>query len=817
MFKSLKSKLMFYVLGTITVIFFLMILFVQIATRKTILENQKEYAHNLVESVLLSIQNQYKSILFQKEISKTRRKSELENISDIVTGILDSYYSKYESRIISEKEAKKRATEDIKKIRYDNGTGYIWINDTGQPYPRMIMHPLMPELNGITLSSDTFNTATDSGKNLFAEMVDICLESGEGFIEYLWPKPLDKGLSSDQPKLSFVKLYEKWDWIIGTGVYIDDIEKDVELRIEAVLDELKDSFSKVRIAENGYMYIFNNDNLMLIHPTLEGQDCSNLINPETGNFILEEFKKASLTPEKPFNYVWDKSGFENQFRFRKQAYINYFKPLDWYIASSIYLDEIEEPVKILSRQIIFLSVIFVFIVEFFLLLISQSLTKPLRKLMVAAQDIEKNGTDNALIPVSGTQETRELGTILESMIRSIRKTDEQLRQAQKMETVGTLAGGIAHDFNNMLGGIIGTLSLMKYNLSEKGIIGKKRLADYISTMDECSSRASDMVKQLLALSRKQELNFSRIDLNETIRNVIQICRNSFDKSVILNTFPSAEPAFIKADSTLMEQALLNFCVNAEHSMTIMRKKDEHWGGDLSVSVNKIIPDKYMLKNHPEMEDRMYYILSVKDTGIGMNSVTISNIFNPFFTTKEKGRGTGLGLSMVYNIIKQHGGFIDVYSEPGFGSTFNIYIPALLTEQVSDTGNKNRSFIPGGEGLILVIDDEEAIRETASDILKSCGYSVILAENGFQGVNVYKENKDNIRAVILDMIMPEMSGKEAYIQLKKISPDIKVILSSGFQYDNRVQEVISLGISAFLQKPYTIENLSQTLHRILYSE
>ena len=815
MFKSLRSKLLFYVLGTIIFTLFIMIFLVQIATQRTILKSQNEYAHNLVNSIFLSVQNQYQSILFQKDISKKQRQKELKNISNIVFNLIDSYYKKYSDGVLSETEAKTEALKNIEKIRYDNGVGYFWINDTGKPFPEMIMHPVMPELNNTILSNEVFNTFSVSGKNLFQEIVDICLSSGEGFVEYLWPKPLGEELSSDQPKISHVKLYKKWNWIIGTGVYIDDIEKDVELRINAVLEELKETFSKVQIADNGYIYVFTGDNTMLIHPTLEGQDVRKMINPATGKNIFDDLIKASETSDIPFYYLWDKPGFENDFRFRKQAYIIYFKPLDWYIASSIYMDEIEKPVKKLSKHIIFLSVFFIGVITALLLLLSQNLTKPLHKLMIAAQNIEKNGIENSDIPVSGTLETRELGSILESMINSIQKSDEQLRQAQKMETVGTLAGGIAHDFNNMLGGIIGTLSLIEYNLSDNGKIETDQLTEYISTMNECSSRASNMVNQLLALSRKQEIIFSRIDLNEIVNNVIQIGKNSFDKSVNINIIPAEKPAFIRGDSNLLEQALLNFCVNSEHSMTIMRNKDDHWGGDLTVSVKEITPDSYMLKNHPSMENIKYFILSVKDTGVGMNSVTISNIFNPFFTTKKKGEGSGLGLSMVYNIIKQHDGFIDVYSEPGFGSKFNIYLPALTDDKITGINHDIKQERLRGEGLILIIDDEKAIRKTASDILKTCGYSVMEAKNGLEGVNIYKENKNSIKAVILDMIMPEMSGKEAYLLLKEINPDIKVILTSGFQYDNRVQEVIQLGISAFLQKPYTIYTLSKTVHNILY--
>lgn len=817
MLKSLKFRILFGILAIVLLTNISNMFMVQTATKRVLYTAQKDNAHNLINTVFLNVENEYQSILFHKESSLERRKSELKNLNNIAVTIIEGFYNDSLNGLLSEADAQKQAIQVIKQLQYDDGVGYFWINDTGQPFPRMIMHPTIPELDNEILDSPDFNKALGIEKNLFVAFVDVCLEKGEGYVDYLWPKPTPDGLSKEQPKISYGQLFEGWNWIVGTGVYIDDIEEDVQKRITAVLEELKNTFSRVDISESGYMYIFNGNKQFLIHPLLEGTDGSLMINPATGKPLLDELIKASKTPEVPYNYIWNKPNHQDEFKFWKMAYISYFAPLDWYIGSSIYQDEIVDPARDLTRQIIVLTLIFITAAIILSLLLSQNLTKPLQKLMSAAQDIERGGTLKGQIPISGTMETRELGIILGNMIKSIKKTDDQLRQAQKMETVGTLAGGLAHDFNNMLGGIVGTLSLIENRLEREGIVDKKSLEEYVTTMRDCSLRATNMVQQLLSLSRKQEMSMTQIDLNHIIKNVMKICENSFDKSIQLNPIYTATPSIIKADTTQIEQALLNFCINAEHAMTLMRTKGETWGGLLTISIDKLSTDDYFCQIHPEAQLGTYYVISVKDTGVGMDMTTVAKIFNPFFTTKKTGEGSGLGLSMVYNIIKQHDGFIDVYSEPEIGSNLKIYLPALSMDQIEGMRKSARKKIPAGEGLILVVDDERAMRKTAEEILTTNGYRVILAKNGMEGLKIFKDHHADIDAVLLDMAMPEMSGKESFLEMKEIDPEIKVVLTSGFRHDDRVDDLMAMGVKVFVQKPYTFDNLVEVFHKLFTNQ
>ncbi|MCG8572978.1 MAG: response regulator [Spirochaetes bacterium] len=401
-------------------------------------------------------------------------------------------------------------------------------------------------------------------------------------------------------------------------------------------------------------------------------------------------------------------------------------------------------------------------------------------------------------------------------ITEIEKKELQLRQAQKMETVGTLAGGLAHDFNNVLGGIIGTLSLLRFITDKKDMVNSKELRNYIQTMENSGERATDIVNQLLTLSRKHEVNYVSVDLNTTIKHVMKICKNTFDKSVELQPIYYFEKAMVCASPTQLEQMLLNLCVNASHAMTIMRSDSELPGGQLVVGLEKTQIDEHFTSTHPDAIDKDYWLLSVRDTGVGMDAHTASLVFDPFFTTKGKGKGTGLGMTMVYNIVKQHNGFTDIYSEKGIGTTIKVHLP-IFEGQFNEEEYKKKYQIPVGHGRVLVVDDEEVMRLTAQNILEECGYEVITAENGEEAVHIYNNQFQQIDLVLLDMVMPKLSGKEAFIAMQQTNPKIKAIVTSGFKEDERLTEVLNQGVREFLPKPFTMEQLSQLVYSLIHEK
>ncbi len=395
-------------------------------------------------------------------------------------------------------------------------------------------------------------------------------------------------------------------------------------------------------------------------------------------------------------------------------------------------------------------------------------------------------------------------------ITEMERKESQLRQAQKMEIVGTLAGGLGHDFNNVLAGITGALSMIEYKLQHEAEPPRKILDEYLEVISASAQRAADMVQQLLTLSRRREVDFQPLDLNQSLRNVLKICQNTMDKSIDLQVRLQPQPAVVRGDPTQIEQVLLNLAVNAAHAMTTMRGEEERQGGRLVMAIGIQASDRPFRLAHPEAEAERYWVVSVQDDGVGMDGQTRARVFEPFFTTKEKGHGTGLGLAMAYSIVRQHHGFIDVHSEPGRGSTFRVCLPACADERLEGRPAGDQP-IPFGSGLVLVVDDEPYVQQMACDMLRQCGYEVATAGDGEEAVQLFRERHPEVRAVLLDMNMPRLSGRDAFLRMQEIDPGVRVVLSSGFREDDRVQSVLNLGIRSFLPKPYTLEKLARAIH------
>lgn len=393
------------------------------------------------------------------------------------------------------------------------------------------------------------------------------------------------------------------------------------------------------------------------------------------------------------------------------------------------------------------------------------------------------------------------------------KLEEQLRQSQKMESIGRLAGGIAHDFNNVLGGIMGTVSVAKHKF-EKGTINPDYLGNMIMVIENSAKRAAGIVNQILSLSRKQQSDFSIIDLNRSVHNVVELCRNSFDKGIIIIEKYDSEKSDVNADATQIEQVLLNICINAAHAMTIMRPEGDHSGGTLTIHVDSAANDPEILIPGHTASGAGYHRIRITDTGVGIDGKILPFIFDPFYSTKEKEKGTGLGLTMAYSIINEHNGFVTVKSEKGSGSEFTILLPAINEADSGDSRQDNNEIFYG-TGNILIVDNEEVMRNVAAGILGECGYTPLTVDSGFTAIDIIRDNQPEIGIVLLDMAMPGINGKETFMELKKLQPGLKVVLTSGFKHDLRVIESIKSGVDGFIQKPYTIYNLSKTVHDVLH--
>ena len=380
------------------------------------------------------------------------------------------------------------------------------------------------------------------------------------------------------------------------------------------------------------------------------------------------------------------------------------------------------------------------------------------------------------------------------------KLHAQLLQAQKMEAVGQLAGGIAHDFNNILTAMIGYGHLLKMKLKEEDPL--RSYADHILSL---SDRAANLTQSLLAFSRKQIINPRPVDLNEIIKRIDYLLSRIIGEDIKLQTMLSEKDLIVMADPGQIEQVLMNLATNARDAMPE--------GGLLTIGTETVDIDHEFIREHGFGKEGKYALISLTDTGAGMDRETREKIFEPFFTTKEVGKGTGLGLSMVYGIIKQHEGYINVYSEPGRGTTFRIYLP-LIEAKVEEIKPEVIQPIETGTETVLLAEDETAVREFTKKLLEEYGYKVITAANGQDAIDEFKAHKDEIQLVLLDVIMPNRNGKEAYDEIKKIRPDIKVLFMSGYPADIiHKHEIIEKGF-AYIEKPASPTKLLRKIREVL---
>ena len=382
-----------------------------------------------------------------------------------------------------------------------------------------------------------------------------------------------------------------------------------------------------------------------------------------------------------------------------------------------------------------------------------------------------------------------------------RRLEEQLRQSQKMEAIGQLAGGVAHDFNNILTVIHGHASLLlTSDLDDTGARSAQQIA-------QAAERAAGLTRQLLTFSRRQLIQPKKLDMNKIVGNMTDMLGRILGEDVALQLNYSQSPATVEADAGMMEQVLLNLAINARDAMPR--------GGQLGVRISIVEINNAHVQRHPEARVGTFVCVSKSDTGCGIPTENLSRIFEPFFTTKEIGKGTGLGLATVYGIVKQHQGWIEVESTVGKGTTFRFYIPYSGPEQIEAEKPTTQITIRGGNETILLVEDENPVRELVARILQKYGYKILQAANGAEAVKVWEQHKDEISLLLTDLVMPDnMNGRELAETLWKQRPDLKVIFTSGYSADIVGKDFKLESDLNFLQKPYQPQTLALTVRRCL---
>jgi PAS domain S-box-containing protein len=394
---------------------------------------------------------------------------------------------------------------------------------------------------------------------------------------------------------------------------------------------------------------------------------------------------------------------------------------------------------------------------------------------------------------------------VEQDVTSEEELEEALRQAQKMEAIGTLAGGIAHDFNNLLTGILGYANLIT-TLAPDGEMGKMA-----KVIEGSAERCAQLTKELLGFARRGKNRNVPVDMNETVERVVHLLSRSVVGEIRLVARLEARPATVRGDPSQVEQSLMNLAINARDALAGRKE------GEIVVATRTVVMDRESCARHPGLKPGPCLLVTVTDNGCGMPREVQARIFEPFFTTKPRGQGTGLGLSMTYGIVKNHGGSIGVYSEVGRGTTFNVYLPCDTEGASGAVVGPETTEVVRGAGRILVVDDEEVVRGAAAAMLRHLGYDVVALSDGEEAVLYYRHFGDRIDLVLLDMVMPKMGGRECLKALREIDPNVRVVLSTGFGLNEAAQTILDEGAIGFAQKPYRAADVSQVIAAALRGE
>jgi PAS domain S-box-containing protein len=391
--------------------------------------------------------------------------------------------------------------------------------------------------------------------------------------------------------------------------------------------------------------------------------------------------------------------------------------------------------------------------------------------------------------------------VINTDVTERKRMESQFLRAQRMESIGTLAGGIAHDLNNVLSPILMAIDMLRLKATDEST------RKWLEVLRANAERGGDMVHQVLSFARGVEGERAALQPKHLIKEIVKILRETLPKSIEINYRLPDDLWIISADATQMHQVLMNLCVNARDAMPD--------GGSISITAENTRVDENYARMHIEAQPGRFVLITVSDTGPGMSPEVQSRIFEPFFTTKEMSKGTGLGLSTALTIVKSHGGFINVYSELHKGSQFSLYLPALDIPGTVEASAVQTDLPLGNGELILVVDDEESIREITRGTLETFGYTVLTASDGTEAVALYADRKNEIAVVLTDMMMPFMDGPATIRALQKMNPKIKIIAASGLTAAHKAGESSLEGVEIFLTKPYTAEKLlkalAQTLH------
>ncbi len=710
--------------------------------------------------------------------TEAQRLNNLKQTAQIARNSIEPILVQYRLKKISKDEAIEQVRNLVRTMVYEDhmGKNYVFMSAYDGT---MLVQPFEPEKE----MTNMLNLRDSNGVYIIRELIKTAeSQNGSGYVSYHYKRP---NQAAPEEKISFVMGIPELNCYIGTGKYMSDI-RDTEqtyilsvtgltfflifllaflvlsamrevnrqnLMLQQENEALAEAEETLRKSEGKFRELFDSISDLVYTQDLEGRFLS--INPAMAklfNYDPQEFmgKKAAdfMDPEM-------KSLFENQ-------YLEGIKTKGHFEGISIYLNKEGREIFIEYRS-------------------------------------------KRVIPKEGPDYISGMGRDVTERIlarRERKRLGDQLRQAHKMEAMGTLAGGIAHDFNNILAAIVGYSELALAKGKDGGGVTRE-----IQEVLTSANRAKELITRILTFSRKVDPEMKPVALNLEIVQVGKMLERTIPRMVEIRLNLAENLHSVNADAVQLNQLLMNLGSNASDAMPE--------GGRLVFQTENMTLDRHAAQRLFNATPGKYVLLTVSDTGHGMDKATKEHIFDPFYTRKEVGQGTGLGLSVVYGIVKSHDGVIICDSKSGEGTTFKIYLPALDLPLKPETAVPVTpgSVVPGGDEVILLVDDEASLRDLGQEILSLYGYQVLLASSGEEALEIYRQ-QEVIDLVLLDVSMPGMGGGKCLTELLKINPGARVIISSGYSLDGPLKDIMSSGASGFVAKPFSISNLLSTIRQVL---
>ncbi|WP_051434508.1 cache domain-containing protein [Desulfonatronum lacustre] len=744
----------------------------------------------------------------QAEVEDRLKRNILEKVRvaiDIATAI-----HARESGSRDEAEVRQLIIDALMPLRFFNGRGYYWIHDTDHI---LVAHPFREG----SIGGDDTDLVDSQGQLLIQSFVAAALsDSRGGFVDYYWSKPeIDERYHRQlgRKKIAYLQLFEPYNWVIGVGEYVEDVEAQTQ---EAMIRRI----AAVRYGEVGYIFNHTREGVCLNHVNKEniGRNRWELLDA-SGMKLVQELDRVGRQPGGGFlEYVATIDPRTGE-PAKKLSFVRSVDDWGWVLGTGVYIEDIEARLAEVQAGMnqrlvvnVLIAGIALCVTAMLVLLVSHRMAAWFSRELDLIVSRSESGEDTPVdLNALRIAELREIGAKSNMVLAQKAKIQAQLLQAQKMESVGILAGGVAHDFNNLLHVMRGNIELLIRSVSSDS-----QSAARMESVTKSLDRAARLVQQLLLFSRKAESGKEPVDLNQEVREAAQMLERTIPKMIALELRlnPAVRP--ISGDPVLMEQILLNLANNAVDAMPE--------GGRLIIETSNVELDSNFVVSHPGSSVGCHVLLTVTDTGCGMDEATLKQAFDPFFTTKEVGQGTGLGLASVYGIVKSHGGYIHCYSEPGQGTTFRIFLPAADPfEEGSGEPHqpeaKPKADMDGDNDVrtILVVDDEPTIRELTQEALEDFGYVVLHAANGEEALDIYQEHGQTIDLVLLDLNMPGMGGHKCLQELLRLDPAVRVLISSGYSANGQARESLKSGAAGFIGKPYQLKELEAAVREALGRE